>query len=118
MANHHSKNGVIIIDNSDTVSLNADKKNKKTKKKPQKYTEHSKLFHQFIKEDQNLSKKNIHSKNNSGKPHPNNTIYSRQPSHDTNYRRRSSYQRVSQNVSQNFYGRSHSRNSQYQNNYS
>ena len=30
-ANHHSKNGVIIVKDTDTVSLNADKNNKITK---------------------------------------------------------------------------------------
>ena len=72
-----------------------------------------------MKKDQNLPNKNIHSNNSSGKPLPNISNYSRQQSsYNKNYRGRSPYQRNSRVFSQNRYSRSHSRNSQYQNNYS
>ena len=87
--------------------------------KPQKYREPNKSFHQYRKKDQNLRNKNIHSNKSSGKPLPNNCNYSRQQSPpNKNYRGRSSYQRNSQKFTQKIYSRSHSRNSQYRNNYS
>ena len=87
--------------------------------KPQKYREPNKSFHQYSKKDQNLRNKNIISDKSSGKPLLNNSNYSRQQSPlNKNYRGRSPYQRNSRNFTQKIYSRSHSRNSQYRNNYS
>ena len=82
--------------------------------KPQKYKEPNKSFYQYMKKDQNLPIKNIHSNNSSGKPLPNSSIYSRNQSpHNSNYRGRSSDQRNSSNSSENRYTRSHSQNIHY-----
>ena len=87
--------------------------------KPQKYREPNKHFYQYMKKDQNLPNKNIHSNNSSGKPLPDNYNTSRQQSpHRNNYRGRSPIQRNSLNFSQNRYSRSKSQNNQYQNSYS
>ena len=84
--------------------------------KPQKYKVPNKSFYQYMKKDQNLLKK---SNNSSGKPHPNNSNYSRNQSpYNSNYRSRSPEQRNSRNFSQNRYSRSNSQNNQYRNNYS
>ena len=48
--------------------------------KPQKRKEPSKSFYQYMKNDQNLSNKNIYSNNSSGKPLPSNSNYSRNQS--------------------------------------
>ena len=48
--------------------------------KPQKYKEPNKLFYQYMKKDQNLPIKHIHSNNSSGKPLPNSSNYSRNQS--------------------------------------
>ena len=45
--------------------------------KPQKYKEPNQSFYQYMKKDQNLPNKNIHSNKSSGKPLPNNSNYSR-----------------------------------------
>ena len=67
-----------------------------------------------MKKDHNLLNKNIHCNNSSGKPLPNNSIYSRNQSpYNSNYRGRSPHQRISSNFSQNKYSRSNSRNTQY-----
>ena len=107
-ANHHSKNVVTIVDDMETALLNADKNNKITKKTT-KFREPNKSLHQYMEKDQNLLNKNLHSKNSSGKPLPNNSNYSKSP-YNTNYRGRSAYQRKSQNFSQNRYSRSHRNN--------
>ena len=87
--------------------------------KPQKYKEPNKSFYQYMKKDQNLPNKNIHSNNSSGKPLPNNSNYSRNHSpYNSNYRGRSPEQRNSQNFSQNRCSRSNSQNNQYRNNFS
>ena len=118
-ANHHSKNGVIIVDDTDTVSLNADKINKITKTRHKNIENQTNFFINTSSIHQNLPNKNIHSNNSSGKLLPNNSNYSRQQSpHNIIDRGRSPYQRNSQSFSQNRYGRSNSRNNQYQNNYS
>ena len=87
--------------------------------KPQKYKEPNKSFYQYMKKDQNLPNKNIHSNNSSAKPLPTSSHHSRnQPPYNSNYRGRSPIQRNSRNPSQNRYSRSHSRNNYYQKNYS
>ena len=87
--------------------------------KPQKYKEPNKSFYQYMKKDQNLPNKNVHSNNSSGKPLPSNSNYSRnQSSYNSRYRGRSPEQRNSRNFSQNSYSRSNSQNNQYRNNYS
>ena len=48
------------------TSLNADENNKTIRKKTQKYKEPNKSFYQYMKKDQNLPNKNIHSNNSSG----------------------------------------------------
>ena len=53
-------------------------KQQNNQNKPQKIREPNKLFHQYMKKDQNLPNKNIRSTNSSGKPLPNNSNYSRQ----------------------------------------
>ena len=45
--------------------------------KPPKQKEPNKSFYQYMKKNQNLTNKNIYSKNSSGKPLPNNPHYSR-----------------------------------------
>ena len=57
-ANHLSKNGVIIADDTDIVFPNVDKKQQDNQNKPQKYKEPNKSFHQYMKKDQNLPNKN------------------------------------------------------------
>ena len=88
--------------------------------KPQKYKELNKSFYQYMKKDQNLSNKNIHSTNSSEKPLPGNPHYSRNQSpYNPSYRGRfHSEQRISRKISQNRYSRSNSQNNQYRNNYS
>ena len=82
--------------------------------KPQKYKETNKSFYQYMKKDQNLPNKNIHSNNSSGKPPSNNSNYSRNQSpYYYSYRGRSPEQRNSRNFSQNRYSRSNSQNNQY-----
>ena len=62
--------------------------------KPQKYKEPNKSFYQYMKKDQNLSNKNIHSNNSSFEPLPNNSNFSRNQSpYIFNYRGRSPDQR-------------------------
>ena len=110
-ANYPSKNGVMIADNMDTVFPNVDNQNK-----PQKHKEPNKSFYQYMKKDQNLQNKNIHSNNSSGKPLPNNTNYTRNQSpYNSSYRGRSPERRSTRN-SQNNYNQSNSQNNQ--NNYS
>ena len=66
--------------------------------KPQKHKEPNKSFYQYMKKDQNLPNKNIHSKNSSGKPLPINSNYSRNQSpYNSSYRGRSPEQRNSRN---------------------
>ena len=87
--------------------------------KPQKYRESNKSFHQYMKKDQNLPNKRIHSNNNSKKPLPFNSNYSTEQSpYNPNYRGQSPNQRNSRNFIQNRYSRSNFRNNQYRNNYS
>ena len=72
--------------------------------KPQKYKEPNKSFYQYMKKDQNLPNKNIHSNNSSGKPLPNNSNYSRNQSpYNSNYSGRSPEQRNLRKFSQNRY---------------
>ena len=60
--------------------------------KQQKYKEPNKSFYQYMKKDQNLPNKNIHSINSSGKPLPNNSNYPRNQSpYNSIYRGRSPY---------------------------
>ena len=55
--------------------------------KQQKYKEPNKSFYQYMKKDQNLPNKNIHSNNSSGKPLPYNSNYSRNQSlYNSSYR--------------------------------
>ena len=78
---------------------------------PQKHKEPNMSFYQYMKKDQNLSNKNIHSNNSSGKPLPSTPSYSRNQSpYNSNYRGRSPGQRNSRNFLQNRYSRSNSRN--------
>ena len=87
--------------------------------KPQKYKDPNKSFYQYMKKDQNLPKKNIHSNNSSGKPLPNNSNCSRNQSpYNSSYRRRPPEQQNSRNFSQKRYSRSNSQNNQYRNKYS
>ena len=51
-------------------------KQQNNQNKPQKYREPNKSFHQYMKKDQKLPDKNIHSNNSSGKPLPSNSSYS------------------------------------------
>ena len=79
--------------------------------KPQKHKEPNKSFYQYMKKDQNLSNKNIHSNNSSRKPLPSKSNYSRNQSpYNSSYRGRSPEQRNSRNFSQNRYSRSSSQN--------
>ena len=115
---HLSKNGVIIAEDTDTVLPNVDKNNKIIRINL-KSTEPNKSFYQYMKKDQNLPNKNIHSDNSSGKPLPGNSNYSRNQSpYNSSYRCRSPEQINSRNSSQNRYSRSNSYNNQYRNNYS
>ena len=57
----------------DAALLNADKNIQNNQNKSQKYREPNKLYHQYMKKDQNLHNKNIQSNNSSGKPLPNNS---------------------------------------------
>ena len=67
-----------------------------------------------MKKDQNLPNKNIHSNNNSGKPLPKKSNYSRNQSpYKSSYRGRSPEQRNSRNFSQSRYSQSNSQNNQY-----
>ena len=75
-ANYPSKGGVIIAEDTDTALPKADK-NKDNQNKPQKYREPNKSFKQYMKKDQKLPNKNIHTINSSRKPLPNNSNYSR-----------------------------------------
>ena len=112
------KNGVIIAEDTDTVLPNVDKNNKIIRINL-KSTEPNKSFYQYMKKDQNLPNKNIHSNNSSGKPLPGNSNYSgNQSPYNSSYRGRSPEQRNSRNTSQNRYSRSNSYNNQYRNNYS
>ena len=66
--------------------------------KPQYYKEPNKSFYQYMKKDQNLTNKNIHSNNSSGKPLPNNSNYLRNQSpYNSSYKGRSPEQRNSRN---------------------
>ena len=79
-------------------------KQQDNQKKPQKYKEPNKSFYQYMKKDQNLPNKNIHSNNSSGKPLPINSNYSRNQSpYNSNYSGRSPEQRNSRKFSQNRY---------------
>ena len=85
--------------------------------KPQKHKEPNKSFYQYMKKDQNLPNKNIHSNNSSGKPLPGNSNYSRNQSpYNSSYRGKSPEQRNSRIFSQNRYSRSNSQNNQNRNN--
>ena len=87
--------------------------------KPKMYKEPNKSFYQYMKKDQNLSNKEIHSNNSSGKPPPSNSNYSRNQSpYNSSYRGRSPEQRNSRKFSQSRYSQSNSQNNQYRNNYS
>ena len=99
--NHLSKIGVIIADDTDTVFPNVDK-NIKNQNKPQKQKQPNMSFYQYMKKDQNLPNKNIHSNNSSGKPLPSNSNYSRNKSpYNSSYRGKSPEQKNSRNLSQN-----------------
>ena len=99
--NHLSKNCVIIAEDTDTILPNVDKNNKIIRINL-KSTEPNKSFYQYMKKDQNLPNKNIHSNNSSGKPLPGNSNYSRNQSpFNSSYRGRSPEQRNSRNSSQN-----------------
>ena len=79
--------------------------------KPQKYKEPNKSFYQYMKKDQNLLNKNIHSSNSSEKQLPNSSNHSRNQSpYNCYYRGRSPDKRNSRKTSQKRYSRSHSRN--------
>ena len=61
---------------------------------PQNQKEANKSFYQYMKKDQNLPNKNIHSDNSSGKPLPSNSNYSRnQTPYYSSYRGRSPEQK-------------------------
>ena len=95
------------------------KKQQDNQNKPQKYKEPNKSFYQYMKKDQNLTNKNIHSNNSSGKPLPKNSNYSKNQSpYNSSFRGRSPKQRSSRNFSQNRYSRSNSQSIQYRKNYS
>ena len=79
--------------------------------KPQKQNEPNKSFYQYMKKDQNLRNKNIHSKISSAKPLLSNPNYPRnQSQYNSSYRGRSPEQINSRNFSQNSYNRSNSQN--------
>ena len=61
-ANYLSRNGVISAEDTDTALPNVDKNKKDNQNKPQKP---NKSFYQYMKNDQNLPNKNIHSNNSS-----------------------------------------------------
>ena len=104
-ANHLSKNGVIIIDDTDTVFPIVEKNNKIIR------INLNISFYQYMKKDQNLPNKNIYSNNSSGKLLPNNTNYTRNQSpYNSSYRGRSPERRSTKNSSQNIYNRSNSQN--------
>ena len=104
-ANHLSKNGVIIADDTYTVFPNVDKNNKTIGKN-----------HKSTK-NQNLPNKNIYRNNSSGKPLPSNSNYTRNQSpYNSSYRGRSPERGHTRSFSQNRYNRSNSQNNQ--NNYS
>ena len=89
-ANHLSKNGVIIADDTDIVFSECRQKQQDNQNKPQKYKEPNKSFYQYMKKDQNLPNKTVYSNNSSGKPLPNNTNYTRiQSPYNSSYRGRS-----------------------------
>ena len=110
-ANHLSKNGVIIADDTDIVFPNVDKNSKTIKinlKNIKNQINHS-INH--MKKDQNLPNKTVYSNNSSGKPLPNNTNYTRnQSQYNSSYRGRSPERRNTHNSSQNHYNRPNSRN--------
>ena len=99
--NQLSKNGVIIAEDTDTALPNVDKNSKITKIN-HKNKEPNKSFYQYMKKDQNLPHKYIHSNNSSGKPPPSNSNYSGNQS-PYNSKGRSPGQRSTQNFSQNRY---------------
>ena len=73
---------------TDTVLPNVDKNNKIIRINL-KSTEPNKSFYQYMKKDQNLPNKNIHSNNSSGKLLPGNSNYSRNQSpYNSSYRGR------------------------------
>ena len=77
-------------------------KQQKNQNKPQKYKKPIKSFYQYMKKDQNLPNKNIHSNNSSRKPLLNSSSYSRNQSpFNSDNRGRSPNQTNSQNSSQN-----------------
>ena len=100
--NQHSRNGVTIAKDMETALPIADKNNKIIKIDHKNIEKQIKSFHQYKKKIENIPNKNILSNNNSGKPLPNNSNYSRQqPPSRSNYRGRSRNQRISRNFSQN-----------------
>ena len=77
--------------------------------KPQKHREPNKTFYQYMKKDQNLPNKNIHSTKNSSKPLPDNYNVSRQQSpYRYNYRGRSPDKKNSRYFSWKHYSQSNS----------
>ena len=79
--------------------------------KPQKHKAPNKSFYQYMKKDQNLPNKNVHSNNSSGNSLLSTPNYSRNQSpYNSSYRGRSPEQRNSRNFSQNRYSHSNSRN--------
>ena len=55
-------------------------KQQDNRNKPQKYKEPNKSLYQYMKKDQKLPNRNIHSNNSSGKPPPNSSNYSKNQS--------------------------------------
>ena len=105
------KNGVTIAVDMDIALLNIDKKKQENQNKPQKHTKPCTSFYQYMKKDQNLANKNIHSYNISVKLLADNYNTSRlQSPKQNNYRGRSPGRRNSRNFSQNRYSRSNSQN--------
>ena len=86
-------------------------KQQENQNKPQKHTKPCTSFYQYMKKDQNLANKNIHSYNISVKLLADNYNTSRlQSPKQNNYRGRSPGRRNSRNFSQNRYSRSNSQN--------
>ena len=109
--NHLSKNGVIIADDTDTKFPHVNKNNKTIRINHKNTKNQRSHFYQYMKKDQNLPNKKIHSNKSSGKPLPSTPSYSRNQSpYNSNYRGRSPEQRNSQIFSQHRYSRSNSRN--------
>ena len=100
--NHLIKNSVNFAKDTGTKLPSVDKSSTVTKKNHKKNEEPNYSFYQYMKKDQKLPNKNIHSKNSFGKPLPSNSNYSRNQSpYNPCYRGKSPEQKNSRKFSQN-----------------